>query len=474
MNFRKNSPLSPALQLKIRKQVHLPIPALILNLPNLFPFQSGELSFDKAFINGGGSQHLPIAGDEELGAFQDDVHLLEHLKGYAAVASGGEDLSDSGGTDAGDSQQDFGGGAVDLYGKLVQVMDGPVALRIQLGVEEGLVFGEEFFCHESVVAHEPVCLVESMLSEEGNGGAELREGSVFVEGDVAGVEDALQVEDLIETLGGADQLQIGFISGADDHLGALAGFRKGTAECQILLLCGEGEGAGVGVHTGNPLYGISPDAVDQVAVDAGPFHPGIFADGEAVDSDGLGDLTHGAKDGLHALVGSQTLQTVLSRELHVDADTVCQETCGVDELLGGTGDSFYVDVSVKVIFGSKEAQCLTYLLHGVVRCPEYTGAQKQAFYIIALVELYSEGADVLRGEDGAGDIVALAAPAVLAVVDAVIGHQDLQEGDAASVCGKGVADSGGAGIAKHPLSAAALCTAAGAGDIVFGCVCQYG
>ena len=104
----------------------------------------------------------------------------------------------------------------------------------------------------------------------------------------------------------------------------------------------------------------------------------------------------------------------------------------------------------------------------------HAGGEKESLDIIAAIEPDGEFCQFPGGECRSGHVVGAAVDAVLAVIYAVIGHEDLQQRDAASIGREAVAAArkGGTGIADHPGAGAAANAAGGTRRIVFGSICQ--
>lgn len=81
------------------------------------------------------------------------------------------------------------------------------------------------------------------------------------------------------------------------------------------------------------------------------------------------------------------------------------------------------------------------LLHGVVGIADDAGAEEEAFDVVTLVEVEGELDDFVCGEDGAADVAGSTVDAVVAVVDAGVGKEELEQGNAAAVRSIGVADA---------------------------------
>lgn len=79
--------------------------------------------------------------------------------------------------------------------------------------------------------------------------------------------------------------------------------------------------------------------------------------------------------------------------------------------------------------------------HGRVGAAGDPRREKQPFDVIALVEFKRDGDHFFNGKGGAGNVIAAAVDAVGAVVLAIIGQQNLEQGDATAVIGPAVADA---------------------------------
>jgi len=104
--------------------------------------------------------------------------------------------------------------------------------------------------------------------------------------------------------------------------------------------------------------------------------------------------------------------------------------------------------------------------HGVIWGADHAGAEEEPFDVIASVKADGQLRHLRRGQQHPLDIVRAAVDAVGAVIDAAVGHQDLEEGNAAAVAGPAMADTAGGGIADA-VPVAAETAAGGTGDVVF-------
>src|SRR5690606_657978 len=99
--------------------------------------------------------------------------------------------------------------------------------------------------------------------------------------------------------------------------------------------------------------------------------------------------------------------------------------------------------------------------HGLIRRADDAGGQEQTFYIVAAIEFEGERDDLLHGEPRPLDIAGYPVDAIGAVEDAEVGHEDLQQRDAAPIRSIGVADAASARRADAALAGIAFLPAAG-------------
>lgn len=143
-----------------------------------------------------------VVGDEVgEGTFDADVQLAEVVEGEAVVLADGEDAVDVFVADAGDAEEGFAGGGVDVDGKELRVGAGPGGLRIFGQREVWVGVGGEFGGLEAVEAYEPVGLVEAVLADE-RSGFEGEAGVGLGVGAEAGVVDAAELVGGVEAGGG--------------------------------------------------------------------------------------------------------------------------------------------------------------------------------------------------------------------------------------------------------------------------------
>ena len=191
-------------------------------------------------------------------------------------------------------------------------------------------------------------------------------------------------------------------------------------------------------------------------------------------SAGHRDLLHGAKDGVPPLVRGKQVQAALAGQLHVHAQTVGQIPQLLQKLRACARNGLGVDVAPEAVFTPQQPQHRQHPLGGVVRGAQHRAGQKQPLDVVAAVELHGQLCQFPGRKGGAGDIVGAAVDAVAAVEGAAVGHEHLEQADAAAIGGKGVAAARGIATAYRARARGAGRPAGGAGNVIFGAVRQNG
>ena len=174
------------------------------------------------------------------------------------------------------------------------------------------------------------------------------------------------------------------------------------------------------------------------------------------------------------LVRGQQVQAALAGQFHVHAQTVGQIPQLLHKLRACARDGFGVDIAPKAVFAPQQPQHRQHPLGGVVRGAQHRTGQKQTLDVIAAVELHGQLCQLPGRKGGAGDIVGAAVDAVAAVEGAAVGHQYLEQADAAAIGGKGVAAARGIAAAHRARARGAGRSAGSAGNVIFGAVRQNG
>lgn len=191
-------------------------------------------------------------------------------------------------------------------------------------------------------------------------------------------------------------------------------------------------------------------------------------------SAGYRDLLHGAEDGVPPLVWGKQVQAAFTGQLHVHAQTVGQIPQLLQKFRACARNGFGVDVAPKAVFAPQQPQHRQHPLGGVVRGAQHRAGQKQPLDVVAAVELHGQLCQFPGRKGGAGDIVGAAVDAVAAVEGAAVGHEHLEQADAAAIGGKGVAAARGIAAAYRARARGAGRPAGGAGNVIFGAVRQNG
>ncbi|MNM25465.1 hypothetical protein D3C81_359120 [compost metagenome] len=177
---------------------------------------------------------------------------------------------------------------------------------------------------------------------------------------------------------------------------------------------------------------------------------------------------------MHAFFRRQLLHAVLCRQFDVDAEPV-----GIAARLGdqrgiGVRDGFQMDVAAELMRLAQFARHLHQLFHRVVGRLDDAGTEEQAVDVIAQVKVGRQFHHFGHRKARARHVRRAAVDAVLAIVQAVIRQQDLEQRDAASVRRIAVANAHARGGAKALLAdgIAPGRAAAGAGSVVLGRIGQ--
>ncbi|MPL99232.1 hypothetical protein SDC9_45449 [bioreactor metagenome] len=335
---------------------------------------------------------------------------------------GGENSLCGPDADSWNAEYFFVGCPVHVHREEVRMAQGPARLGVEGHVEVGLFRGQDFFGPEAVEPEEPVRLVEPVFPEHGRlRGAGRKEG-VIRHGDVGGVIDPLEPEAPVESFGQAQNGKVVLRGGPHHELGALSRGNEGRSG-----------------PAGTP-----------------PFFS--FLDGSA-------DEGHGAEDGVPALLGGEGPEACLGRQLDIHAHPVGEEPESAEKGRRGAGDGLGVNVASETVLLPEDCRRPDELYHGVVRRTDDGGAEKEPFDIVSPVHLDGQVREFPGSEGGPRDVGAPPVHAVGAVENAVVGEQDLEQGDAPSVVGPAMADAaeGGAAHGAPPSGA----SAGRAGHVVF-------
>ena len=308
----------------------------------------------------------------------------------------------------------------------------PGALGVYQGVEVGIGFVQQLLSPEVVEPQQPVRLVEPVFPQQGRSeGLGGGEEPVVGHRHIGRVEHPLELVLVIEGLGKGEDVPVALRRGADNHLGGLP--RRGEA-------------GGV----------AEPGQLPPAGLNAIP------------------DLGHGGQDGGLGLVGRQAAQALLAGQLDVDGQAVGQQAQPPGEEGVGPRDGLGVDIAAEAVLLPQQAQGLDHGLGGAVGAAPHGGGEEESLDVVAPVKADGELRQLPWGEGGPAHIAGAAVDAVGAVVDAPVGKQHLEQGDAPAVGGEGVAASGGQGAPQAAGPARPIQPAGGARRVVLGRVGQDG
>ena len=280
-----------------------------------------------------------------------------------------------------------------------------------------------------IIAQQPVRLIEPVLPEQRRAGGGRGQAGIAVHWQIGGIKDPLQCIFFVKCFGEVHDMEVGFGTGPNDHLGTLSCRGKGgrmAIECDFFPA-------------------------------AGALHC---------------DLPHGFQDGAPLFVGRQKGQAGFTGQLDVDRKPVCQKPQLLHQLGGCAGDGLGVDVTAEMMLPPQDAERFDHAFHGMIGGAEDRAGKKQPFNIISAVKADGELRQFPRLKGGTGNIVGFAIDAVAAIIAAGIGIEHFQKRNAPSVRRKGMADARVFAAAQAARLPGPVHTAGRAGHIVLGAVGQ--
>ena len=144
-------------------------------------------------------------------------------------------------------------------------------------------------------------------------------------------------------------------------------------------------------------------------------------------------VAHRAFNPVDRLFGRETLQAGCGRQLDIDRHAVGVAAGRGDQFRVGIRDRLEVDIAAKAVILAQGPRDLDQLLHRVIRAADDARGEEQPLDVVALVEGQREIDDLLRGEAGAANVRTLAVDAIMAVENAAVGQQDLEQRNAATI-----------------------------------------
>ena len=186
------------------------------------------------------------------------------------------------------------------------------------------------------------------------------------------------------------------------------------------------------------------------------------------------DLLHRLEDGVAALVGGEEMEALLAGQLDVDAEAVGEEAHLPDQLRACAGDGLGMDIAAEMVFVPQQPQDGEHPLGGVVGGAQHGAGQEKPLDVVAAVELDGQLGKLPGRKGGPGHVVGLPVDTVAAIKSTTVAHQDLQQADAAAVCGECVAAARRVAAAESTGPRRTGRAAGRAGDVVFCTVGQNG
>ena len=298
--------------------------------------------------------------------------------------------------------EQFARGTIDVERESLPELERPGQLGIDVQRQVALVVGRLRHLRrpEAVETDQPVGLVEAMFAHQRRS-LEGEDRAGIGDGTERGVIDPPQPELRVEPARPAHDIGIARPVGTDDHLRGLAG-------------------------RGEPRRMAEPPARIPGRRDVGA------------------GAVHRAFDLPRVLVGGEPRKAAIGRQFDIDRDAISEQARPVHELGIGLGNGLEVDVAPELVLLAQDARAFDHLLHRVVGAFHDAGRKEQPLDIVAAIEADRQVGHFLRGEARPARVAALAIDAVMTIENAVIGQQDLEQGDTPAVGGIGMAD-------PHPL-----------------------
>ena len=184
------------------------------------------------------------------------------------------------------------------------------------------------------------------------------------------------------------------------------------------------------------------------------------------------NLAHRGENSVLFLIWGQQSQTGGTGQFDVYREPVGQQTQPPSEKRVCPWNRFCMDVTAETIVFPQNPQGLNHQFGGVVRILEDRRRQKQPFDVVAAVKSHGQLTQLLRSESRSGYIIGLPVDAVLAVVDAKISLEYLQQRDAPPICREGVTAPRHSGASDGPSPARTVQPAGSTCRIVFGRIGQ--
>ncbi len=145
------------------------------------------------------------------------------------------------------------------------------------------------------------------------------------------------------------------------------------------------------------------------------------------------DILHRSQDTIEIFFRSEKLQACFVRNFNIDTESVCVKSGFAYEFLAGTGNAFHVDIAVEMVDFAEVFDCFYQPFHRVVGIADNTGTQEQPFNVVPPVKFDGKLNEFCNRECSPRDVIAPAIDAIGAIVYAIIGEHDFEQGNTSSV-----------------------------------------
>ena len=147
----------------------------------------------------------------------------------------------------------------------------------------------------------------------------------------------------------------------------------------------------------------------------------------------VSNTAHGFLRPAQIFLRSEFPQTLLARQLDIDTDPVRIFSRFFDQSLRSLGNRFEVNVAAKIVCFPQLPRDPNDLLHRVIGVTDDAAAEKEPFDVVPLVEVQRELDRLLRRHSRPLNIRRAPVDAVVAVVDADVREENLQQRNASPV-----------------------------------------
>ncbi len=157
--------------------------------------------------------------------------------------------------------------------------------------------------------------------------------------------------------------------------------------------------------------------------------------------DGCAQPAHRIFDPYSILFGRQSPKPLLGWHLHVDRQPVSEKTRLMRQFRIGIRDRLEVNIPAKIMFFPQCPGDADQLFHRIVGRSDDAGGQEKSLNIIAAVKTKGQFDHFAHGEARPANVARPAIDAIVAIKDAAVGQQNLEQRYASPVRCVGMADA---------------------------------